>query len=458
MDCHDARQQLAAGLRPGSRPPERAVLGFHLAGCAGCRATLEALSPPDDTLLQALLANHARTVAAKTTVATRTSRRMTRRWIVAIMVGLLLASVGFGGRWWWGKQAAVASIVVLPTVDSEADVPSVIAQKTATIQPAGAIGAVPINSIAATHSNPIAVPIASTATQPPQFGLVPQASPTPSSVPSATPAPLPENAVTILLLGLDRRPGESETSRSDAMLLLHLDPISNTAALLSFARDLWVPLGGVGEYVKINAGYTYGEGAGGPAGGAQSARDTVQALVNQPIDHVVVITFEGLIKTVDALGGIELEVETEIYDPEYPTFDYGYMVAHFLPGRQTMDGFTALVYSRTRHADNDFARGRRQQQVLLAIAAKLRQRLTDGDMLAQMALVNELYNDLEYTDLPLTEAVRFGRVISEIEPANMRRASVDLEYGYATTTLDGAYIIEPNLPAIQQLAADLFER
>ena len=133
MDCHDARQQLAAGLRPGSRPPERAVLGFHLAGCAGCRATLEALSPPDDTLLQALLAQHASTVAATASVSARTSRRTTRRWIVALMVGLLLASVGFGGRWWWGKQSAVASIVVLPTVASEVDMPSVTAQETATI-------------------------------------------------------------------------------------------------------------------------------------------------------------------------------------------------------------------------------------------------------------------------------------------------------------------------------------
>jgi LCP family protein required for cell wall assembly len=262
--------------------------------------------------------------------------------------------------------------------------------------------------------------------------------------------------VNILLLGLDRRPGETEISRSDAIMLLHLDPISKTAALLSFARDLWVPLGGAGPYVKINAGYSSGESAGGPQGGAELERDTVSALVNQPIDHVVVITFEGMIKTVDALGGVEVDVQTEIYDPEYPTFDYGYMVAHFLPGRQTMDGFTALVYSRTRHADSDFARGRRQQQVILAIAEKLRGRLQDGNMIGNMALINELYGYLEYTDLTLPQAVQFGQQLSGIDPSSVARASVDLDYGYATSTLDGAYIIEPDLPAIQQLAADLF--
>ena len=203
----------------------------------------------------------------------------------------------------------------------------------------------------------------------------------------------------------------------------------------------------------IQAGST---GAGGPQGGAELERDTVSALVNQPIDHVVVMTFEGMIKTVDALGGVEVDVQTEIYDPEYPTFDYGYMVAHFLPGRQTMDGFTALVYSRTRHADSDFARGRRQQQVILAIAEKLRERLQDGDMIGNMALINELYGYLEYTDLTLPQAVQFGRQLSVIDPSSVARASVDLDYGYATSTLDGAYIIEPDLPAIQQLAADLF--
>jgi polyisoprenyl-teichoic acid--peptidoglycan teichoic acid transferase len=163
-----------------------------------------------------------------------------------------------------------------------------------------------------------------------------------------------------------------------------------------------------------------------------------------------------MIKTVDALGGVEIDVQTEIYDAEYPTFDYGYMVAHFLPGRQTMDGATALIYSRTRHADSDFARGRRQQQVILAIAEKLRGRLQEDDMIANMALINELYGYLEYTDLSLPEAVRYGQQLGAIDPGSVARASVDLDYGYATSTLDGAYIIEPDLPAIQQLAADLF--
>ncbi|HYF64657.1 MAG TPA: LCP family protein [Herpetosiphonaceae bacterium] len=453
MECHEARRLLAEGVRPGPRPPERARLGFHLAQCAACHAILDALTPADDTLLLTLLAQ---TAPASAPPASPPARQ--RSWLVALLALVLL--MAGGGAVWFAWQGPAAASVAPPAAPAA----SADAAPTATVQPAGMADLVPLEDeapLGATEPSASPAPATPTPGPPAPPTAVPptptRGSPSPTPAPSAVPTPAPlAQPVTILLLGLDRRPGESEISRSDAMLLLHIDPLSNTAALLSFARDLWVPLGGNGPHVKINAGYSSGESEGGPQGGAERARDTVAALVNQPIDHVVVITFEGMIKTVDALGGVEIDVETEIYDAEYPTFDYGYMVAHFLPGRQTMDGFTALVYSRTRHADSDFARGRRQQQVILGIAEKLRERLKDGDMIANMALINELYGYLEYTDLPLAEAARYGRQLSAIDPGSVARDAVDLDYGYATSTLDGAYIIEPDIPAIQQLAADLF--
>src|SRR5262245_24443271 len=79
-------------------------------------------------------------------------------------------------------------------------------------------------------------------------------------------------------------------------------------------------------------------------------RRTVSELLGTPIDYVVRVNFDGFIGAIDAIGGITVYMPEELYDAEYPTMDYGYRVAHFLPGPQHMDGATALVYSRIRHA------------------------------------------------------------------------------------------------------------
>jgi len=77
---------------------------------------------------------------------------------------------------------------------------------------------------------------------------------------------------------------------------------------------------------------------------------------------------------IDVLGGVDIDVPTLIIDDEYPTPDFGITRIEFQPGVQHMDGATALIYARTRHADSDFGRSERQQQVLRAIATKLRAR------------------------------------------------------------------------------------
>jgi len=172
---------------------------------------------------------------------------------------------------------------------------------------------------------------------------------------------------------------------------------------------------------------------------------------------VVVTTFEEMITMVDLIGGIDVDVPKEIYDSRYPTFDYGYMEAHFLPGMQHMDGATALIYSRTRHADNDFERGKRQQQVLLAIFARLQNLMQANNSVDNIELVSSLYNTLEYTSIDLPTTLRLVLAIQNFEPAGIQRESIDLNYGYETSTSDGAYIIQPDLPAIQSRIAELFK-
>jgi len=192
---------------------------------------------------------------------------------------------------------------------------------------------------------------------------------------------------TILLLGVDVRPGQGQDDgvRSDTLLLLRFDPVSGWGSLVSIPRDTVAPIPGFDD-AKINAafsrGYTnaeslYGAGTDPAAAGAALAADTVEQFLelgeqNTRIDYAATINFDGFADLIDALGGIDVDVPRPIVDNEYPTDDFGITTIRFDAGPQHMNGEQALQYVRTRHADSDFGRGQRQQQVVQAMTAALR--------------------------------------------------------------------------------------
>jgi len=230
--------------------------------------------------------------------------------------------------------------------------------------------------------------------------LRPSATPLPTAPPpTATPsAPAAGAPVTVLLLGSDQRPGETDPARTDAIMVARIDPETHRIALLSLPRDLWVTIPGYGQ-ARINAAHVWGIIYNDPEGGMGLARKTVSNLLGIPIDYVVYIDFQGFIGAIDSLGGVTVDVEKELYDEQFPTMDYGYTVAHFLPGAQEMDGATALMYSRIRHPDSDFARMRRQQAVLAGVLTTLRQQ----NMLQELASLEHLTAALRgyvKTDMP----------------------------------------------------------
>ncbi len=206
-----------------------------------------------------------------------------------------------------------------------------------------------------------------------------------SSRPIAKPLVTPLN---ILLLGVDSRPDHPEEGiRSDSLLVLHLDPGGGWANLLAIPRDSVADIPNVGQ-TKINAAFAqghdraaelYGEGTDPTAGGAALAGETVENFLGLRqlggrIDYVATINFDGFAAMIDAVGGIDVDVPFTIIDEEYPTPDFGIMRIEIPAGRQHMNGEVALQYVRTRHADSDFGRAERQQQVISAIVAAVRSR------------------------------------------------------------------------------------
>ncbi|NJK80773.1 MAG: LCP family protein, partial [Chloroflexaceae bacterium] len=208
----------------------------------------------------------------------------------------------------------------------------------------------------------------------------------------------------ILIVGVDERPDHPEEGvRSDTLMLVRLDAATGRAALLSIPRDTQVDVVDIGT-TKINVAYGqgyalaeqyFGPGTTPQQGGMALATQTTEHFLGlssrgMRIDYTMQINFDGFVSVIDALGGITIDVPVHIIDDAYPTEDFGYMRVEFFPGPQQMDGQTALIYARTRHADSDFGRAERQQQVVRAIAAELQSRGWAGRLAAMPALLESV--------------------------------------------------------------------
>jgi LCP family protein required for cell wall assembly len=251
----------------------------------------------------------------------------------------------------------------------------------------------------------------------------PVAAPAAGQSAAAVAAPAAGQPITVLLLGIDRRPGETGPARSDAITVLRIDPARQFVAMLSLPRDLIVDIPGYG-HARINAASVYGELYPELGGGVELARKTVSNLLGIPIDYVVHVDFNGFIGAIDALGGIEVDVEKELYDSAYPTMDYGYTVVHFLAGPMHMDGATALIYSRVRHMDTIWDRARRQQQVLMAVFQRVRAQ-NPIERVQSVAALTTALRDYVQTDMPVDRMVGLAWALRDIAPESIARYNLD---------------------------------
>jgi LCP family protein required for cell wall assembly len=178
------------------------------------------------------------------------------------------------------------------------------------------------------------------------------------------PEKVADDAKNILILGSDTRdPENTSGSRSDTIILAHMPKGRESAQLISIPRDTWVfvPKSKNGQYggreAKINAAFAWG--------GIPLMVQTVEKYTGVRIDNVAIIDFAGFEQIIDALGGVDIDVEesfTSIHKPH----------RKFTKGMQELNGAAALDYARERFAfsDGDFARIRHQQQLIKAVLDK----------------------------------------------------------------------------------------
>jgi LCP family protein required for cell wall assembly len=327
----------------------------------------------------------------------------------------------------------------------------------ARVQTARQVGAPP--PVVTLGAGPVSVSVPVAASPPPQEAAAAPVAPQPKqaqivgSVAAVVKTVLPDwqgtDRINILLLGIDKRDDEPiEGTRSDTMILVSIDPVSKSAALVSLPRDMWVSIPGcgpragcVGGQQRINVAHA--------AGGPELAVRTVTADFGIPIQYYARVDFRGFQQLVDTVGGVAIDVPMPVKDDEYPTPDYGYQRIYFGPGPQLMDGASALEYARSRHGTSDFARAGRQQQVILAV----RNRVLQLDMLSHAPEMISIVQSSLATNLKPVEMLALAKLVSQIDRNKITDLVIDTNYVRPYVGDDGADLLDPNFPAIRRAIA-----
>ena len=200
-----------------------------------------------------------------------------------------------------------------------------------------------------------------------------------------------KDKATVMIMGVDER--ADDVGRSDTLMIATLDPDKNQAALLSVCRDTSVKIKGHG-FDKINAAYAYG--------GRKLTQETIESLLNTHIDHYIKINVHGFTKIIDALGGIDIDVEKRMYY-EDPWDDDGGLYIDLQPGMQHMDGKTAITYVRYRDEEGDIGRIKRQQNFMKAVMDKL----VSPTIIPKLPAIVSAVSDSVETDMSVSEILSF---------------------------------------------------
>ncbi|MEK7119010.1 MAG: LCP family protein [Patescibacteria group bacterium] len=255
-----------------------------------------------------------------------------------------------------------------------------------------------------------------------------------------------EGRTNILLLGIGGGTHEG-SDLTDTMIVLSILPLQHTMAMISLPRDLWSDT----LRDKINSAYHYG--------GFVLAKSTVEDVIGMPIHYAFLVDFSGFQKIIDLVGGVYVNVTTAFTDSEFPvagrendlcggdpTLACRYEAIHFEKGEQLMNGNRALQYVRSRHAEgnegSDFARSKRQQDVLVALKAKL----TDPRvwLSPRLPVLVRALDDATDTDLNISELATVGKLTVQVPGGSIKKISFeDFLITPPSWQYDGKYVLVP---------------
>ena len=195
----------------------------------------------------------------------------------------------------------------------------------------------------------------------------------------------------IVVLGVDGREKDDDPGRSDTLFVVMFDPKSKNVSLLSIPRDTRVRIPGHG-WDKINHAYAFG--------GHKLTQQTTEELLGIQVNNYVMVDFSGFESLVDAIGGIDIDVEKDMYYYD----DWDDFLIDLPAGQQHLDGKKAIQYVRYRDEEGDIGRIKRQQKFMMAVYEKI----ASAQILTKMpGLVSEIMKMVK-TDLPVSDMLAMG--------------------------------------------------
>jgi LCP family protein required for cell wall assembly len=265
---------------------------------------------------------------------------------------------------------------------------------------------------------------------PPEIPVEPGAAPRPAKKPAAA------DAVNVVVMGSDSRTANAGQGRSDVLMVLHLAGDRKSASLISFPRDLYVPIPGHGKN-KINAAFAFG--------GTPLTVRTLEGLLGTRMDHVALIDFEGFVSLTEQLGGVTV-------NNPHPSVSQGYS---FPTGRITVAGAQALAYVRERKQlpRGDLDRAERQRLVAQAVLEKGLSRRTLLNPKAFNAFVGGLAKQVTVDEALTVPELRRTALSIRFDPKNIASLQAPIT-GFGTTS-SGQSIDVVDQAQLKELAAAL---
>lgn len=241
----------------------------------------------------------------------------------------------------------------------------------------------------------------------------------------------------LLVIGIDRVPEGSNAGRSDTMILATMPPFMPQMTLFSIPRDLWVTIPGVGEN-RINTAHYFAE-LSEPGTGLDAAAGVVEANFGINVPYVIRIKFDGIIKIVDAMGGITVTLEE-------PT-------AMFAAGTHELDGTQALAFVRDRSGSDDFSR---QKHAQIFISAAIKSMLNPAKWLRIPAVMTATIQALD-TNIPFYAWPRllYGMAFSAV--FGFEAQTLDRNWVTPWVTDQGAQVLIPNWDLINPAIEEIFK-
>ncbi len=302
----------------------------------------------------------------------------------------------------------------------------------------------------------------------PSASAEPESSAVGSALPNVSIPPWDgKERLNVLLIGTDQRPKEG-TYNTDTLIVVSIDPETKQVAMFSLPRDtvdVPVPAGPAQQAFgpvyarKINAWFTSVRNRADLFPGTDVTRgyNGLKAIIGNlfglDIKYFVEVNFEGFKAVVDALGGVNINVQIPVVDDRYPG-DNGSLERIYIPsGIQHMDGAQALQYARSRHTSSDFDRGARQQRVLLSLKDQ-------SDPQALIPRLPELITALKKairTDVPVDQLDKLLGLASEVDTKDIRSyVFAPPLYGQEILNSPRGYIIEPAVDRIRAAVSTAF--